>query len=309
MAGRRIVYLVSLIGCLVFYYFYREWLSWFLLMGILFLPILSLILSLPAMLTACGVVKCPLALSLRQPGQAVMKLSSTLPAPLFRGKLHLTHAITGQTWILKSGHALPADVCGRLKIEIIRGWVCDYLGLFRLPIRKKEPSHMYIWPESIPLAQTPDFAQQSSPRQWRPKPGGGFAENHDLRLYRPGDNLQQIHWKLSAKTGKLILREAMEPIHRPIRLTLDLCGTPEELNRKLGRLLWLGQLLVQQSLPYDIAALTNLGVLCWRVESEDTLNTAMMELLGTPAVETGSLENTLSLTCRQYHIGGAPDED
>ena len=42
MAGRRIVYLASFIGCLVFYYFYREWLSWLFLVAVGALPWLSL---------------------------------------------------------------------------------------------------------------------------------------------------------------------------------------------------------------------------------------------------------------------------
>ena len=32
MWGRRIVYLMTLTGCLVFYGFYKEWFSWLLLM-------------------------------------------------------------------------------------------------------------------------------------------------------------------------------------------------------------------------------------------------------------------------------------
>ena len=51
MAGRRIVYLASLIGCLVFYYFYREWLSWLFLMALVALPWLPLLLTLPVLLT------------------------------------------------------------------------------------------------------------------------------------------------------------------------------------------------------------------------------------------------------------------
>lgn len=308
MAGRRIVYLASLTGCLVFYYFYREWISWFLLMLMLLLPVLSLLLSLPAMLTAHSVLISPDAIPLNQTGQATLAISCIIPAPPFRGRLRVTHAITGQTWTLRPGQALPTQVCGCLKIEVIRARVYDYLGLLRLPIRRKDAAGVYIWPESVPIARTPDFALQP-PRRWKPKPGGGFAENHDLRLYRPGDNLQQIHWKLSAKTGKLILREAMEPIHKPIRLTLDLSGTPEELNRKLCRLRWLGELLLQRGQPYHIAALTERGVLSWSVSTGEDLNTAMTELLSAPAASAGSLEGASAVACRLYHIGGAPDEE
>ena len=308
MAKRRILYLVSLIGCLVFYYSYREWFSWFLLMLMLWLPAISLLLSLPAILTAHNTLQAPNTLPLGQTGHAVMGFTGPLPMPQFRGKLRLQHAITGQTWTLKLGEPLPAGLCGRLRITVVKPRLLDYLGLFRLPVRQKDTAFTYIWPESIPLDHTPDFARLP-PRQWKPKPGGGFAENHELRLYRPGDNLQQIHWKLSAKTGKLILRESMEPIHKPIRLTLDLNGTQDTLNRKLGNLLWLSRMLVEKELPFDIAALTDLGILTWHVTSEETLTDAMRQLLSAPAATVGSIQDAPASACRLYHIGGTAHEE
>ena len=51
MAERRVTYLAFLAGALVFYWAYREWLSWLLLMAIVWLPWISLLCSLPAILT------------------------------------------------------------------------------------------------------------------------------------------------------------------------------------------------------------------------------------------------------------------
>jgi hypothetical protein len=85
-------------------------------------------------------------------------------------------------------------------------------------------------------------------RAWKPKPGGGFAENHEIRLYRPGDKMNQIHWKLSSKMNKLMVREAMEPVQDRVLVEMILRGTPEELDRKFGRLLWTGNYLLEQGL-------------------------------------------------------------
>ena len=51
MAGRRLIYLTVLSGCGIFYIAYGEWLSYLALMLVLMLPWLSLLLSLPAMLS------------------------------------------------------------------------------------------------------------------------------------------------------------------------------------------------------------------------------------------------------------------
>ena len=307
MAGRRILYLTTLMGCLVFYYFYREWFSWFLLALVFWLPLFSLLLSLPAVLTTRYKINTPDTVPLGQAASAKVSFTGPLPAPAFRGKLRVTHKITGQVWNLKKSTALPTDLCGQLRIEATKPRFYDYLGLIRLPVRHKYSAVTYVWPEAVPLAVKPDFLLQA-PQRWRPKPGGGFAENHELRLYRPGDNLQQLHWKLSAKTGKLILREAMEPVHKPIRLTLDLCGSTEMINRKLGNLLWAGNLLRSRGLPFEIAALTGKGVLTWYIEEEASLTDALRSLLTCPAAVSGSIREISTPGYRQFHIGGNGDE-
>ena len=52
MGKRWFVYLMALLGCLVFYLAYQQWVSWLLLMGVLFLPIVSLLFSIPAIALA-----------------------------------------------------------------------------------------------------------------------------------------------------------------------------------------------------------------------------------------------------------------
>ena len=308
MAGRRIVYLASVIGCLVFYYFYREWLSWLFLTILVALPWLSLLLTLPALLTVRAELEVAGAVTAGQECSATVRLISDIPAPSFRYKFRVANAITGEKKTLKPGQPLPTAVCGRLTVASVPVGVYDYLGLFCLPLRKKPQATVYVWPDAVPLSYEPDFARRP-PKRWKPKPGGGFAENHELRLYRPGDNLQQIHWKLTAKTGKLILRESMVPIHQALRLTLDLSGTAEEINRKLGRLLWLSRLLLEKEIPFQISALTGNGILTWEAESENSFNAAMTELLSTPASQAGTLKDNRTFTGRTYHIGGGLDEE
>ena len=308
MAGRRIIYLASLAGCLVFYYFYREWLSWLFLMAIVALPWLSLLVSLPGIVTARGRLEAPRDVVPGENCQITTILATPYPVPPFYSKLRVTHAITGAVLKLKSGQKLPTEVCGRFHIQQCRLSVCDYLGLFRFPVRQKDTADTYIRPVPVPLSVVPEFAVKP-PQRWKPKPGGGFAENHEMRLYRPGDSLQQIHWKLSAKTGKLILREPMEPVYRRLLLTLDLNGSAEELNRKLGRLLWLAELLLEKDRIFHISALTGRGVLTWQIAGAEDLKKAFTELLSSPAAEKGTIEDAPAQAGQIFHIGGGPDED
>ena len=51
MLRNRLLYLAALVGGTVFYCFFYAWFSWFLLVLLWCLPALSLVVSLPAMLT------------------------------------------------------------------------------------------------------------------------------------------------------------------------------------------------------------------------------------------------------------------
>ncbi|MBQ7801060.1 MAG: DUF58 domain-containing protein [Oscillospiraceae bacterium] len=307
MAGRRALYLAALAGCLVFYVFYQKWFSWIVLLAVAGLPWLSLLLSLPAMVTYRLEPEAPAGL--KTGGRAKLRIRGvcSMPHPPAKVKLRLTRPITGESWVLKPGAYLPTGHCGGLVIQPVRAGVYDYLGLFRRKLRKIDAATAIVWPAPLKMKVPPDLSRYLA-RSWRPKFGGGYAENHELRLYRPGDGLNQVHWKLSAKTGKLIIREAMEPERGLVLLTMDLCGTAEELDRKFGRLLWLGNYLLERGIPFQLRALTGEGPEVWPVAGEQDLRKAAAALLCREPAVSGSIRDRSVAASWQYHIGGDPDE-
>ena len=164
-----------------------------------------------------------------------------------------------------------------------------------------------VRPQPVPVTDLPGLENYLA-AAWRPKPGGGFAENHELRLFRPGDSQNQIHWKLSAKTGKLMLRQPMEPLRGRVAVTMNLRGTPEELNRKFGRLLWTGQYLLQRQTPFEIRVFTGGGIYSFQVAREEHLTRAIDALLCYPAAQSGSIADSPCAASWHYHVGGEPDE-
>ena len=307
MAARRIWYLIALLGCGVFYIAYGEWFSWLALLIVAGLPWLSLLLSLPAIahfqLEPEGVDAVPMGTD----GEVWLLGGSAFPMPPFRGKMKLRRCTTGETWRYQALRGLPTDHCGGIAVTVEKARVCDYLGLFAFPVKRNGKKTILVRPNPIPVPAPPDLRSYIA-RSWRLKFGGGFAENHELRLYRPGDSLNQVHWKLSAKTGKLILREPMEPERGLVLLTMTLRGTPEELDRKFGRLLWLGGYLVEQNVRFEIRALTAQGVQSLPVASEQELAKAIDTLLCAEAAAEGSIRDHSYPASWQYHIGGDPDE-
>lgn len=305
MILRRIAYTAALLGAVVFYWAYREWLSWLFLLLLLLLPLFSLAMSLPAMLSCSGQIRCPAAVEQGAQAQLHWHSRSLFPLPAPTGRLRIRNTLTGEKTRRSSDDLLPTDHCGLLRITLHRPRCHDYLGLFSLPIRGAQPQRVLVRPRALAPAQLPDLSRFQV-TAWRPKAGGGFSENHELRLYRPGDNLRQIHWKLSAKTGKLIIREPMEPVRNSMLLTLSLEGDAAQLDTKLGRLLWMSRHLLQKDLPHQIACHTGSGLALFDINCPEDLSRSVDALLAaTPAAEAcGSYPTAFW----RYHIGGDAHE-
>ncbi len=300
MGLRRTLWLSVQVLCVVFYWAYREWLSWLLLMAAVWLPWLSLAVSLPAMLTAQMKIKAPRLAEMGSQAQARALGYGRLPLPRFRAKLLVRHGYTGEERALTD--ALPTDHCGCLQIRVKRVWLQDYMGLFRLPRRSPARGQVLVRPKPVPMENLPELKGYKI-QSFRPKRGGGFSENHELRLYRPGDELRQIHWKLSAKTGKLLLREPIEPMRGLAVVSLTLSGTPEVLDRKLGQLLWVSRKLLLRQMPHRIHCATGRGVAAFSVSSEGELMAAMDALLVAPLAQAEQEAQYPNASWR-CHIGG-----
>ncbi len=308
MAGNRLLYGAVLLCCALFYLAYGEWLSWIVLLAVAGLPWLSLVLSLPAIATFRLELQGDCALTMGETGEVWLSGSSRFPLPPFRGRLCLKLWATGETWVCPLYQELPGNHCGSIRVTAERTRVCDYLGLFAFPAGRREGRTILVRPLPVAVTALPDL-QRYTAKSWRPKFGGGFAENHELRLYRPGDSLNQVHWKLSAKTGKLTVREAMEPRRGRLLLTMNLRGTPEERDRKLGRLLWLGNFLLRQEAAFTLGVLTGNGAETLSISEEKALQKAIDRLLQAPLAREGDIRDREYAASWQYHIGGGPDEE
>ena len=273
MWGRRFGYLAALFGCWMFYIAYGEWFSWLALLAVAGLPWLSLLLSLPAMLCFRLEPGGAGAVTLGTEAEAWLVGSCGLPMPPFKGRLYLRSRITGQTRRYRSGEGLPTRHCGGYAVTIQGARVCDYLGLFALPVRHPGRATVLVRPKSLPVREVPDLDRFLA-KSWKPKFGGGFSENHELRLYRPGDSLNQVHWKLSAKSDQVIVREALEQANNQVFLVLS---RPGENDRGLASLYWLSLQLCRREIPHVIVS----GKM-YPVGNEEESVAALCDLLSAP---------------------------
>lgn len=258
-------YAASVLCGFLFYLFSPGYLSFFLLVVLVLLPILSLLLTL---LGYFGLALTETISSHQFFGGSDAAVKLTLhgtwldrlcrvrltwrvenllyPQALQMGVYHFTG---------RSTHLLPlpCDHCGWLRFSVPHLVLVDWMGLFHLRLKRPQPLLVLVRPrlEADGLPKWDD-GQIGAPLM--PRPGGGPGEEYELRDYRPGDPVQGIHWKLTAKRpeGDPVLRETMEPIPLRLTVTYDHFGPPEELDHTLGRLSALAERLLARSQGFTL---------------------------------------------------------
>lgn len=145
---------------------------------------------------------------------------------------------------------LPTKECGVISCRIKRCELQDMLGLFVIRRSFETELSCAVLPEAQ-QAQVNLDAALDAVQVLKPKSGGGFSEEHDLRDYRPGDLPNSIHWKLSSKTDKLIVREALAVENCDVFLVLEQPGVHDE---GLAVLRWLSAELLRREEPHLIVA-------------------------------------------------------
>ena len=301
MWWRRIVYGLVTVGAFVFHLFNGEWLSWILLVGLLCLPWLSLLLSLPAIALTKISLSCPAHIPINTAVFVKPRTTCPLPPPPIKWKFLAHESFSDKKLTFSGSDSFWVDHCGAITVFLKQFYVCDYLGLFRFPKGRKENHTLLVLPEPIAVTDLPSLKKYLA-ANWKPKPGGGFSENYDLREYRPGDDLRQIHWKLAAKTGKVILREPTIPVRGKLVLSMSIKGCPEELDRKFGQLVYLANHFLSMDLPFVITCGTGNTSRSFSVNTEQDFRNALFTMLQFPLTESDFVPVTNASW--HYRIGG-----
>ncbi len=318
MLRRRIAYLLALLGALVLRVAYTGWLAGVVLWWVLALPVAGVLAALPALLSCKVLVTAPKEEVTRGSLWGVQLTGRSalgLPLGRVRARVEMANALTGEriqktlTWLQPGGGGrldipAPSVHCGLYTARVVWAWGLDSLGLFWLPLRRGGPVRLYALPREAG-EELPPLPPEGE-GQLRPRPGGGPGEDYDPRPYRPGDPINTIHWKLSAKREELVVRETLENVPRQLLLTLDLFGTPGELDRRLDTLSGLARGLLEAGRPFRLVTLDQVSreLTGWEIENGEDWRACLATLLSTPAPPEGKSVLDLAGLEGAVHIGG-----
>ena len=285
----RIVLWAVLVGAAwLFRVWYNAWPGPWLFACVAALPPVLFLLSLPSMLG--------LKIQFEGPGRVVRGTKAEYTLRFTDERLLPVHAVTVQlalcnrytekvtheSYRLRSLSSarlalpLPTEECGVVSCRVTRCELQDLLGLF--VIRRSFDTELTcaVLPEAQEARVDLDAALDAV-RILKPKYGGGFAEDHDLRPYRPGDTANSIHWKLSSKLDEPIVREPLIPENSTIFIVLSRVG---EGDRGLEVLRWLSRKLTELDEPHVIVADS-----LYPVGNEEETDDAVASILSWPLRE------------------------
>ena len=307
MAKRWLSFWAVWLCCLIFFYAYRQWASVLLFGSITLLPVSALFLSRQAIRSSKLRLDLPGAVNRGEKASFDVGITCDGPQPDWQAPAYMRHSVTGQKKRLRPGIQIPTDHCGAWEICIRGLYIFDVLGLFPFRVARPQKLYLPVRPQPIAPDALPELGKHGAVCL-QPRRGGGFSEYHDLRLYRPGDDLKQIHWKLSAKTGNLILREPLESVRDRLLLRLDYSGTPEQIDHKLGVLLWMSRYLLSKNLPHHWQVMTASGIQTFSCEDESALLASLDALLRCRPAVAGSVLETSANAAWWHYIGGDAHE-
>lgn len=195
-----------------------------------------------------------------KPARAVITLSvengnSVLPITKGIAKVRYENYFSGEKGRLKvrfsvdSGRKRDRRIpivmqnCGNVAITVEKVRIYDYLSIFAWTVGKNfETQNVLVLPpvKEMYLGRDRWYNETSedSDRFSIYKKGDDPSEIFNIREFTDGDKIQRIHWKLSSKTGSLMVKEGSLPLTKAVHIFIDLCvqGEKEEKHRNTNLL-------------------------------------------------------------------------
>ncbi len=129
--------------------------------------------------------------------------------------------------VQKCSLRVGSEYCGRLRVWVPQVVLYDCFGIFGIRCKCTAVAHTAVQPETfepnVVLVPNPSAADDSESYS-QERPGSDLTETFQLREYVPGDSPRQIHWKLTNKFDKLIVRDPGLPISKNVLVFWERTG-------------------------------------------------------------------------------------
>lgn len=143
-----------------------------------------------------------------QSGRAILPSRVVLPVGGGRGEFGIQRLAPGEK--AEELFAIPTQRRGVVKVgpvSVVRG---DPLGLFERAHRRDDPVDLFVHPKTVLF----DGQSLGFLRDLEGLPAADLSRDdvsfHALNEYQPGDDLRHVHWRSTARTGVMMVRQYEE---------------------------------------------------------------------------------------------------
>ncbi len=118
-----------------------------------------------------------------------------------------------------------SEYCGNIRFFLPRVCVWDYLHLFRRKLKCTSALSVNVLPDIRPVpvevsVRTRNFPVEGDEYE-KEQSGDDPSEIFQIREFRPGDRMQRVHWKMSARMEEMMTKEYSMPRGCKILFLLD----------------------------------------------------------------------------------------
>ena len=134
----------------------------------------------------------------------------------------------------------------------------DQLGLLRRVVQWADPVDLFVHPVTTPLAASAAGLVRDLEGQPSKKITSNDLAFHALRAYEPGDDRRYVHWRTSARTGQLMVRQFEETRRSQLTILLsenvEHYASEDEFELAVSMVASIGQQVVREGTKIAVVA-------------------------------------------------------
>ncbi len=282
------IYILLCLAGIVFFLVYQMWLAWFCLLLLLVFPLASLTVLLINVHSCKIETIVPKAVKIHDEAEVGFQVAGNSMLSLFICRIYLSvRDVMADTTIKKKieshqggVHFYPVDTahCGTFVFEAKKVRVYDLFKLFFIN------KSLNIREEVVvrPVPEIPKAIPQMNGFKARMlrKSSSTYSEIYDVRDYVAGDPIKNIHWKLSAKKDKTLIKEPQEECFGHARIYLSLNDERDAIDTKLGEVLFTSNYFLERDIMHRVRVLPpKKREVSFDIQSQRDLDTAILRIL------------------------------
>ena len=145
--------------------------------------------------------------------------------------------------------------CGYYRIILEKVYCFDVFHSTFKRYTKNLSYHYYVFPkvthQHIPIEQVSTVSNESYEYS-SSKKGDDLLEIFDIHLYQPGDLVKNIHWKLSSKHSKLLVKDGSLPIRSKIQMGIKIDSNAQSIDRILENFYEISTYFLKNHILFEI---------------------------------------------------------